>query len=78
MSRYTKGIVISTTAIVAGLLSFYTAWDVWLSQAIISSGNQQAATIQWQDDYGQKIDTLLQHSGVDPLIFKNVQTTPQN
>ncbi len=74
--KHLKGMVISTTAILAGLVSFYTAWDVWLSKATFDISNQQAAASQWQKDYGIKIDALLQRNGVDPLIFKQHSNLP--
>ena len=77
MSHHTKsllrGAILSTTAIVLGILSFYTAWNVWLSQKAIEESNQQAATVLWQTFYGKKIDDqdakldfIVQHFGANP------------
>lgn len=78
MSHHIKGIVTVATVAIGFSAMAITAWMGWVSTTTIKNVSNVAAIYQWQKDYGAKIDTLLQRNGVDPLIFKNVQTTPQN
>lgn len=61
-----------------GAFALFLPWNSWLSLQIIDSKTQLAAIGQWQEDYGKKIDYLVEHSGGNlQAITKhyNVSTT---
>ena len=76
-----KGAVITTGAIFTGLISFFVAWNAWLSSSTIKLSNEAAAAIQWQEDYGKKIDWLVQRNGANPKaidMYYQPQTLTEN
>lgn len=69
MSHLSKGAVVSTTMILTALVTFFAMWNAFNSNLAISTANQTASILQWQTDYGKKIDdqgakidTVLQRS----------------
>lgn len=75
MSHQVKGAIISTTAILSALVSFFLMWDIWLSTGSIDASKQLSAIAQWQEDYGKKIDWLVTRSGANPEAITKFVTS---
>ncbi len=66
-----RGIIIPTSL----LCSVILAWAGWQSITTINQGQDISSQKQWQEDYGKKIDILVERNGINPQTLRAIGTT---
>lgn len=73
-TKYKKGLI-TITSVAVGFASVASmTWMGWVSSSTIEHGKDISKIQQWQEDYGRKIDWLVEKNGANPEAIRMFYT----